>query len=332
MFVALHRYSARLIASITVSLAFLLGCAIDPIRPLSSRTDPGASGGGPTTSMKFEDSGWSEPVNLGPQINSSQRELSATLSPDGLSMYIGSTRAGGLGGQDIWVSRRACSECEWEAPVNLTIVNSPANDGDPFISKDGHRLFFASNRDGGYGNDDIYVSHRTSTKDDFTWGPPINVGPPINTGAFEAGASYVPSAEEGSANLYFTRGVVVAQGFDIYYGAVDHAGGAFGDVVKVEELSMDGFADVEPILIGPHEIFFWSTRPGGQGNSDLWTSTRNNPREPWSTPRSTGAPLSTSATELTGRLSHDGRTLLLSAGANRGGYGLQDIWISTRSP
>ncbi len=52
---------------------------------------------------------WSEPVSLGPMVNSSSNEGATLLSPDGLSLYVTSDRPGGFGGSgnfDFWVSRR----------------------------------------------------------------------------------------------------------------------------------------------------------------------------------------------------------------------------------
>src|SRR5882672_10814708 len=67
---------------------------------------------------------WSEPVNLGPPINSSFFDSAAALSPNGLSLYFVSARPGGLGSNDIWVSQRRCADCPWEDPTNLTVINS----------------------------------------------------------------------------------------------------------------------------------------------------------------------------------------------------------------
>ena len=69
--------------------------------------------------MSFANSAWSDPVNLGAPINSSASEMNAAFSPDELSLYFVSTRAGGLGGADIWVSRRASLDSPWADPVNL---------------------------------------------------------------------------------------------------------------------------------------------------------------------------------------------------------------------
>src|SRR5438552_14833895 len=60
--------------------------------------------------MSFAGSEWSEPVNLA-AINTGATDAQANLSPDELSLYFQSDRAGDA---DIWVSHRACRECDWE--------------------------------------------------------------------------------------------------------------------------------------------------------------------------------------------------------------------------
>src|SRR5207244_866529 len=67
---------------------------------------------------RFATSEWSEPVNLGPIVNSSANDANAALSPDEHALYFVSNRTGGVGGTDIWVSRRQCLRCPWETPVN----------------------------------------------------------------------------------------------------------------------------------------------------------------------------------------------------------------------
>src|SRR6266487_3482397 len=57
---------------------------------------------------RFDNAEWSEPVNLGPVVNSSALDANAGLSPDGLTLYFVSARTGGLGDNDIWMSHRQC--------------------------------------------------------------------------------------------------------------------------------------------------------------------------------------------------------------------------------
>src|SRR5919201_1023363 len=142
-----------------------------------------------------ENSAWSEPVNLGPVVNSPVFDSAATLSADGLSLYFVSNRAGGVGLTDIWVSQRDCADCPWELPFNLTVVNSKADDGAPSLSIDGHLLFFHSSREGGHGGFDIWVSYRVNPNDDLGWETPTNLGPEVNTAASEFSPDYVQTAD-----------------------------------------------------------------------------------------------------------------------------------------
>src|SRR5207253_3072207 len=62
---------------------------------------------------------WSEPVNLGPIVNTSSDDSEPALSPDGLSLYFSSSRPGGFGPNNIWVSQRASLNDPWGRPQNL---------------------------------------------------------------------------------------------------------------------------------------------------------------------------------------------------------------------
>ena len=318
--------SAPVIRLISLAaVAVIVACTAESGK-LPSEPRPGIS------AMAFfaDHSPWSEPVHLPPPVNSPSRELGASLSPDELSLYFGSDRPRGLGAFDIWVSRRACLECPWEAPVNLgPNINSSGGDGAPALSHDGLLLFFSGSRAGGEGGEDIWVSRRTDPKDDLSWGPAVNLGPDVNTAANEGGPAYVPALEGGGANLYFDRGATLA-GTDIYQVRVTRDGETLGPAAPVAELN-SSVLDARPaVRADGREVFFWSNRMGA---TDIWVATRRSPHDPWSTPQNLGPPVNTPFGELTPSLSWDGRTLLFSGTATRGGsLGFQDIWMSTRTP
>jgi WD40-like Beta Propeller Repeat len=288
-----------------------------------------------------ETSAWSEPINLGPPVNSTFFDSAATLSPDGLSLYFVSTRQpGGLGLTDIWVSQRDCADCPWEEPFDLAAVNSTFDDGGPSLSIDGHLLFFHSSRPGGEGGLDIWMSRRDNPNDDFGWQPPTNLGPGVNTAASEFVPDYVQSADfylettgrvpANAAALYFSRGPDV-NNQDIYTAPITRNGEALGPAVPVKELNSAANDPSPSVRTDGKEVLFWSTRPGGLGLGDIWVSTRNNVHEPWSTPRNVGPPLNTTFNDVRPNLSRSGRTLMFDS--NRpGGLGSQDIWMSTRMP
>src|SRR6266511_2162591 len=235
--------------------------------------------------QSFANSEWSSPENL-VAINSTFNEQAPSLSPDGLSLYFGSNRPrpGGSTDTDLWVSHRQCDDCHWGTPVNLgPVINSSVGDNGPSLSLDGHLLFFTSARTG-VGLNDIYVSHRANPKDDLGWGPPVLLGPGVNTTAFEAGAEYVQSAEDGVSNFYFNRGP--SQGAqDIYVASITRDGETRGSAVIVAELS-DATANdaAASVRTDGREILFGSTRINGLGGLDLWMSMRRSAHDPWSAP------------------------------------------------
>jgi len=314
--------TSRTLAAVA-SLALLPACGIESDRSTTANLVVN-----PTAHF----STWSEPVNLGSTINTTFNEQGPTLSNDELSLYFGSDRPGGIGGFDVWVSQRACKDCAWEAPLDLgPAVNTASDETGPGLSVDGHLLFFRSTRPGGAGLGDVFLSKRANPKDDFGWGVPVALGPGVNTAAAEAGAEFLQSAEDGAANLYFNRAPPGGTA-DLYYAAITRDGETLGPAVLISELSDPIATDQGPTLRSDgREVFFFSTRPGGLGGADLWTSTRRSVHDPWTTPVNVGAPVNSTAAEQQPSLSGEGRTLLF-ASSRSGGFGGTDIWVSTRTP
>ena len=244
-------------------------------------------------------SAWSEPVSLGPTINSAFNDQQAALSKDGLSLYFASSRPGtpGPGPNDIWVSRRECLECPWEAPVNLGApVNTSANDAVPALSRDGHWLFIVSNRTGSSGSTDIWVSWRPNVHDDFGWETPVNLGTGVNAGGFDGGPAYLEDGGSGTAHLYFNANTAPsALGGDIYL-SEQGPDGSFGPRTLVTELSSPATDQRPSIAPSGLDIYFNSDRPGSDAN-DIWGSTRESVLAPWSTPVNLGPPINTPAAE-----------------------------------
>ena len=126
---------------------------------------------------KNDNGQWGEAENLGRQINTDAWESSPSLSPDKSSLYFASTRLGGFGGSDIWVSK--LTNEQWQAPENLgPIINTGGDEGCPFIHADNQTLYFNSSGLLGYGNTDLFVTTKSKTSN---WQTPKNLGYPINT-------------------------------------------------------------------------------------------------------------------------------------------------------
>ena len=284
----------------------------------------------------FANSEWSAPENLGATINTAAVEANPTLAPDELSLYFQSDRSLGYGGTDIWVSRRACETCPWEEPENLgSLINTSGNEGAPSISLDGHLLFFYSTGlPGGQGAFDIYVSRRANPKDDFGWGPAVNLGTNVNTAANEAGPEYLQSAEDGTANLYFGRQPTqpVVGTYDLYVVAVTRDGEPLAPAAPIAELNTAAFSETGPTLrTDGREVLFLSGRAPTLGMNDFWVSTRRSVHDPWSAPVHLDAPLSSAFNDRHPSLSGQGRTLLFASNRPTDGFGQDDIWRATRT-
>ena len=288
-------------------------------------------------------SDWSAPVNidtLGSTVNSSGIDQHPALSRNGRSLYFVSDRTPGVGGLDIWVCQRASVNDPWGPPQNLgSRVNSSSTENAPTLSPDEHLLFFASNRPGGYGGNDIWVSRRHNRRDDFDWGPPENLGPAINTASDEEGPTYFDDEESGSSVLYLTsnrpwgaddcNGPKVGD-FDIYASTFQDNDESFGPVCLVRELSSPSRDTRTAIRRDGLEIFITSNRAGGQGLLDLWVATRGSTSEPWSTPVNLGSTVNSAFNDGAPALSFDGTTLYFYS--NRpGGLGGNDLQVATRT-
>src|SRR5258708_2458700 len=113
-----------------------------------------------------EFSDWSEPVNLGPSINTEFNEMHLAISADELSLFLATDRPGGFGGLDLWVTQRPSRHADWEPAQNLgPNFNTSLVDFCPYLSSDGHWLFFCSNGFGGFGGEDLFASFRENTGD-----------------------------------------------------------------------------------------------------------------------------------------------------------------------
>lgn len=124
---------------------------------------------------------WSEPRNLSdaagePPVNTAYMDHCLDFSADGVEAFWTSTRPGGYGGNDIWMSRRVNGV--WTPAVNLgPNVNTAGSEHHSMPSLDGRNLYVTSKRIGGYGGDDTYVATRQA---DNGWGTLVNLGQPIN--------------------------------------------------------------------------------------------------------------------------------------------------------
>ena len=129
-------------------------------------------------------------MNLGPGVNSAADDNGPSYfenEEDGSpQLYFGSSRAGGLGAADIYVSEQM-ADGSFGPAVLVTELSSASNENDPSIRHDGLEIFFHSNRTGSIGTAlDLWVATRESTLD--PWSTPVNLGSPVNIASQEQNA------------------------------------------------------------------------------------------------------------------------------------------------
>jgi Tol biopolymer transport system component len=291
-----------------------------------------ASGLWLTADVDDQYSDWSAPVKLSPTINTDLFfEQAPAISKDGLSLYFASNRPGGFGGNDIYVSQRPSVNDSWGTPQNLgPNINTSSDEGGPELSLDGHRLYFQSNRPGGYGDMDIYVSRRHNKRDDFGWRLPDDLGAGVNSSFSDTAPCIFEDDATGAITLYFTSNRPGGFGLDDIYASTLQADETFSPADLVEELS-SAFQDRQPAIRRDGlEIFLGSTRPGTLGNVDLWVATRPSTSDPWSVPVNLGPTVNTSTgADASPALSFDGTELYFNL--NRGAVAPFDLWVTTRT-
>ncbi|MFC1603678.1 LamG-like jellyroll fold domain-containing protein [Planctomycetota bacterium] len=222
------------------------------------------------TTRATTDDQWSEPVNLGPIINSSGTEFGPNISADGLSLYFNSTRPGGSGQNDLYVTTRKTVLDPWGEPLNLgPIVNTSFHDVNPNITADGLSLFFsdwdgATPRPGGYGQCDIWMTRRASLSE--PWSSPVNLGPQLN-GPLVEGA---PDISNDGRTLFFS-GYLAGADWDLWF-ATQNIDATWGAPVNLgPPVNSGSDPDICPCISADGRMLYFSSfRSGGNGNSDIW--------------------------------------------------------------
>jgi len=269
--------------------------------------------------------------NLGPTVNSSDEDGSPSMSADGLELYFYSDRPGGYGSFDIYMARRATIDDPWGEPANLgPTVNSSDGEGGLSISADGLTLFFASDRPGGYGSWDIWVTTRPTVSD--LWGTPVNLGPTVNSSAEEV----FPAISADGLQLYFSEWYVFRPGgygeSDMWVTTRETASDPWGTPVNLgPEVNSSAHDDYPFITADGLALFFSSERPGTNGKADIFVTMRATTDNDWDTPVNLGATVNTPSAAGTPSISADGSTLFFASNRS-GGVGTYDMWQASILP
>ncbi len=204
--------------------------------------------------------GWSDPVPMAPPVNSTINDASVGLFNDGRTMII---YRDDRGAGDLFESRREGDT--WGDPIALpATINSPGSETSAWYSFDRQQLFFVSDREGGVGGQDIWVSRWDAMA--LTWGAASNLGPAVNTIQDEEGIYVHP---DGRTIYFSSRGHTTMGGYDVFKSVLQD--GHWG---KAENLGWPVNSpedDLFFVLTADGSTgYFSSVRPDGLGEDDLY--------------------------------------------------------------
>lgn len=201
---------------------------------------------------------WTAPHQVSPEVNVAQHDAGASISHDGKFLFLYYEEGYG----DIYVSERVSGE--WTKPVALNEnINTMHWETSACLSADGRKLYFSSNRPGGYGELDIWMSTKDGKGD---WGKPVNLGPNINT----------PGNEDSP--------FIHHDGVTLYFGSDAHPGVGSTDIFKSEfregmwqkPMNMGypvNSADYDNYFVisqNKKDGYFASVREDGLGETDIY--------------------------------------------------------------
>ncbi len=212
----------------------------------------------------FENSTWSKAQSIGKPINTDENEASVGISPDGQEILIYKDDNG-----DGNIYSTTLNGDVWSTPIKLNSnINSKHWEPSAFISADGHFIYFTSNRPGGFGGRDIYVSQKTK---DGEWGKAKNMGALINT-EYDEDAPFIHP--DGITLFFSSNGHNTMGGFDIFYSMMSENNSKWSAPVNVgypiNSPDDDVFYVVSP---DKTKAYYSSFKEGGLGEKDNYMIT-----------------------------------------------------------
>ncbi len=261
---------------------------------------------------------WSPAQPLPGATPSSSDEYEPRYSADGTTLVFVRRRPGN--NADLYTAR--WTPAGWSEPAPIDSINSPHDELGPELSRDGKSLCFYSDRQGGLGGYDLWVS--LATKD--AWGTPTNLGPSVNSPWNEYGPATSPSGDL----LYFSSnrprpGETTAPNdswsatvrerrtrhdYDLYYSQLrDGTPTSAASPAALNTSADEGAPALSP---AGDFLYFASDRQGGQGGFDLYRA-RVAPSGETGAPENLGSALNSPANDLDPALTSDGFRLCFSS-------------------
>jgi len=219
-------------------------------------------------------SAWGAAQNLGATVNSASGESPGSISPDGHEMFINSQRPGGSGAVDIWVMTRTDpnNDFGWSAPVNLgSAINTTFIDQNPNYFVDPASgtgtLIFASDRSSGTA--DVKDFFQSTRNPDGTFNAPTiinelnSAADDVRTAISRDGLEIFFSSRRAGANT------------NIFVSTRASVSASWNPPIQVASLGTGNENATHPFLSPDGTVlYFTSSRPGGFGNTDLYSTSR----------------------------------------------------------
>ncbi len=215
-------------------------------------------------SRKNKNGVWSKAIPISTNINTDKSEGAQSLTADGNTLYFAScNRRGGMGSCDIYVSE--FKNGDWTYPKNLgRKINTKYWESQPSISADGNILYFVSNRPGGFGEADIYVSHKDKHGN---WTKPENLGNKINTQKSEQS----PFIHQDGKTLYFCSNGLVGLGkSDLFFTKYNDSTGWQTPVNLGYPINTKGKEMSLVVTADGNRAYYASKRKNGKGKIDIY--------------------------------------------------------------
>ena len=213
--------------------------------------------------------GWFKALNMGVPPNSPDQESALFVSADGHYMFF--TRCENRsedgfaeGGCDLFMAYRTAEDSEWTIGQRFgATINTPDYEGMPSLSPDNTELYFVSNRPGGYGGYDIWISRF----EDGLWQDPVNAGPAINT----AGNETAPYIDADNKTLFFTSDGWPGMGGTDLFMSRKLKNNSFSQATNLG-YPINTACDEKSECVTPdgQRILFASDRNGPAGNYDIY--------------------------------------------------------------
>lgn len=198
------------------------------------------------------------------ELNSTMDDLGMALTSDELTAVFGSTRSGGPGDTDIYITTRATRTAAWGAPVLLAGVNTAGREASPSISGDGLTIY-ASYRPNANAAFDVVRSTRSSVTAAFPALAPISG---IDTTSNDQSPSITPD----QSALYFESDRITAGSTDLY--VASGTAGSFAAPAPVSGTSLNTTSnEVDPTITPDQLTLYFASDRGGMSN-DIWVATR----------------------------------------------------------